>query len=429
MLVARNAGWLLADRVSRVGVALITGLLVARYLGPQQFGIFSYVTAFAGLFGVLATLGLTDIVVRVLVEEPEATDETLGTVFTLRFLAATLAFSVATVAVFLLRPGDATAHYLVPVAAVGMLFQSSDIIDFWFQSKLQSKLTVYATLVPFFVVSAAKVGLVVVHAPLASFVWTTLAEQVMACLGMFVVYQRQGLSVSGWRFSLNRARRLLSQSWPLILAGVAITVYMRIDIIMIGQLSGERATGLYSAATRISEVWYFLPTVIVSSAFPVLVEVKKRSEAEYYQKLESIFHVLMALGLAIALPMTVLSGPLVGILYGPSYAEAGTILAIHIWAALFVFLGVGQGPWNILEGLTRLVLLRTFAGAAVNVALNFVLIPRFAGVGAAIATVIGYGTSAFLLNASDRRTRGVFRSQLRSLILLDYWQKWVPSSV
>jgi len=423
MRIARNAGWLLTDRVSRVGVGLFTGLLVARYLGPQQFGVFSYVTAFAALFAVFATLGLTDLVVRVLVQEPEDRDETLGTVFTLRFLAASLALSIATVSVFLLRPHDATAHYLVPVAAAGMLFQSADTIDFWFQSKLQSKFTVYAKLVPFFVASAAKIGLVVVHAPLPAFVWASLAEQSMAAVGMFVVYKSRRLSIRNWSFSLQRAQRLLAQSWPLILTGVAITVYMRIDIIMIGQFSGARSTGLYSAATRISEVWYFLPTVIVTSAFPVIVEVKRRSEAEYYEKLESMFHFLMALGLAIAVPMTVLSGPLVALLYGGRYVQAGTILAIHIWTSLFVFLGVGQGPWTITEGLTRLILFRTSAGALVNVGLNVFLIPLYGGIGAATATVIAQSFAAFFLNAFDKRTRRIFFCQLRALFLFNYWHR------
>jgi PST family polysaccharide transporter len=125
---------------------------------------------------------------------------------------------------------------------------------------------------------------------------------------------------------------------------------------------------------------------------------------------------MSAIALGIAIPMTFVSGYVTRTLYGSQYEGASPILAVHIWAALFVFLGVAQGPWNINEGLTRLALVRTVIGAASNIILNILLIPRYGPIGAAIATMISYALAAVILNAFSRSTQELFKMQLRSMI-------------
>jgi PST family polysaccharide transporter len=114
--------------------------------------------------------------------------------------------------------------------------------------------------------------------------------------------------------------------------------------------------------------------------------------------------------------MTFVSGIVIQTLYTADYAGAGPILAVHIWAALFVFLGVAQSPWDVTEGLTRLALVRTVIGALVNVGMNLVLLPLWAGMGAAIATVVAYAFSACLMNALHPRTRRILGLQARALM-------------
>jgi len=195
---------------------------------------------------------------------------------------------------------------------------------------------------------------------------------------------------------------------------------MKIDQVMLKRMLGADAVGVYSAATRLSEVWYFIPTTIVSSVFPSIVESRHANPETYYRRLCGLFSLMSLLALAIAVPMTVLSRPLVLLLFGTRFEAAGTILAVHIWAALFVFWGVAQEPWNIAEGLQRLTLYRTIAGAILNVGLNLLLIPNYGGMGAALATVTAYGVAAWLGNVLDRRTRVMFFLQAKSILFPKY---------
>lgn len=414
--VIGNTGWLMADKVIRLGVGLVVSIAVLRFLGPDRFGMFSYAFAFSALFSIFATLGLDGIIVQELVRTPEMGDEILGTAFVLKLGGGAFAFAAAVVAILLLRPADATAHLLVMIAAAGTVFQSFDVIDYWFQARVESVFTVYARMFAFLLVSAFRVVLIVKHAPLSAFAWAASLELILGAVGLVMVYRYSGRHVLAWRTNTARIRKLLSDGWPLALGGVAVMIYMKIDQVMLGQMLDSSAVGIYSAATRISEVWYFIPMAIVVSVSPSLIEAKKVNDALYYQRLSNLFRLMSALALAIAIPMTFLSGTVASLLYGNRYDGVGPVLAVHIWAALFVFLGVAQSTWNIVEGLTRLALIRTSLGAVANILLNLLWIPRYGAMGAAIATTVSYALSAVVFNAFSARTRRVFKLQMMSII-------------
>src|SRR5204863_6124507 len=181
------------------------------------------------------------------------------------------------------------------------------------------------------------------------------------------------------------------------------------------QMASKHDVGIYAAAVRLSALWYFIPVTIVSSVFPSIVRAREVDQQVYMQRILRLFSLMAAIALTIAVPLTFLASPLVTFAFGAPYTAAGPVLSVHIWSSLFVFWGVAQGPWFIAEGLIRLSLLRTAAGAAANVLLNLVLIPRYQSMGAAIATVVAYGLAGVVANAFSSKTRGIFVLQMRSL--------------
>lgn len=418
--IVANTGWLFADKVIRMGVGLFVGVWVARYLGPSRFGLLNYTGAFVALFSVFATLGLDGIVVREIVRDRSSREEILGTAFFMKLSGgvATLVFSLAGISI--LRPADHLALWLVAITAFGTVFQAVDVVDLWFQSQVASKYTVYARNGAFLLIALVKVVLILNGAPLIAFALAGVGEIALAAAGLAVAYRSHGNRLKEWRGSLACGKRLLRDSWPLIIGGLSVMVYMKIDQVMLGGMLGDAEVGIYTAATRISEIWYVIPTVIVSSVFPAVIEAKGRDEGLYYRRLQRLFSLMTGLALLIAVPMTFLSTQMVTLLFGKNYALSGPILAVHIWASLFVFLGVAQGPWDLTENLTRLSLFRTVVGAIMNILLNLILIPRFSAIGAAVATIISQAFSTVILNALIGRTRPIFLCQLRSVLFLKY---------
>jgi len=209
--------------------------------------------------------------------------------------------------------------------------------------------------------------------------------------------------------------QLLKESWPLLLSGLAITFYMRIDQVMLGEMLGEHDVGIYSAALRLSEVWYVIPMVIVSSVMPSFTEARAHSEELYYQRLQKLFTYLVRIAYLVAIPMTIIATPLITLLFGTQYSSAGPVLAVHIWAALFVFLGVARRIYSINEGLNIPVMFGTISGALINVLLNIILIPRYGALGAAIATIFSYGFSDVVFYQFIPSYRKIYKMMLSAL--------------
>ena len=418
--ILANISWLFADRILRMGFGMIVGVWIARYLGVQQFGILNYATAFVSIFNPLATLGLDAVVVRRLVADPTQQQSILGTSFGMRFIAGWLTWWIAILVVYLLRPNDSTMIITVMILGSASIFQSLDTIDLWFQSQVQSKYSVLAKNSAFIIVTLLRVGLIAIHAPLVAFIVAILMEALFGAIGLLIVYKNQGHLIRLWQWSLSLAKDLLRESFPLILSGLTIMIYMRIDQIMLGQMIGDKAVGIYSAATRISEVWYFIPMTISSSVMPSIFQAKEIGEELYYQRIVKLNRVLTWLAFVVAIVMTFVSKPLIVMLFGASYLESGSILAVHIWASIFVFTGVATSGWFVAENLTHLSLYRTLSGAIINILLNIFLIPSYGGIGAAVATVIAQSVASFISNAVNPKTRKLFKVQIESLLPVNF---------
>ncbi|MBW4454132.1 MAG: flippase [Nostoc indistinguendum CM1-VF10] len=416
--IITNTGWLFADRILRMGASLVVGVWVARYLGVQQYGLFNYALAFVSLFSPIFTLGLDDVVVRHIVRQSSNKEEILGTTFWLKLLGGIASVLLAISTMLFLGERETLKIWLVAILAIAGIFRAADTIELWFQSQVQSKYTVIAKNSAFLVNSAIKIILILTKAPLLAFAWVTLAEFAMSAIGLLIVYQVKGSSLWLWRWSFSAVKTLMKESLPLMFSGFAILIFMKIDQVMLGQMIGDSEVGVYSAAARVSEIWYFIPGAIVSSVAPSIYIVKEKSESLYYQRIGQLLSLMTCISLAIALPMTFLSDRIILIMFGSGYAEAGAILAVHIWTSLFVFMGLATSPWFIAEGLNHVSLGKTLFGAILNVILNLLLIPKYAGLGAEIATIISQAAATFLCNAFDSRTQKIFKIQVRSHLLI-----------
>jgi PST family polysaccharide transporter len=413
-------GWLMVDRVVRMGMGLFVGVWVARYLGPEQFGSLNFAISFVALFGSITSLGMEAIIMREILHKAEDANEILGTAVALRSGAGLLCVGIAIGAVRLIQSHDRQAILLVSILSLTLIFQAFDTIDVFFQSQVRSKISVWAKNGAFLIFAVVRVALICAKAHLWVFAAAMIGETACGAAGLFLGYEWSGYRVSSWRPSKKRAVLLLQQSWPVIFTGMAIMVYMRLDMVMLKTMKGDFAVGLYAAATRVSEVWYFIPQAIVSSVSPAIMRVKDNPQL-LNARLSRLFSLMTLSACVIGSVVALASHFVIRILYSNSYIGAGPVLAVHIWASVFVFLGVAQYPWDISRNLVKLGMYRTVLGAVINVAMNLYLIPRYSAMGAAIATVVSYAVSGVFANVLSARTRPIFYMQMRSFIPGKFW--------
>jgi PST family polysaccharide transporter len=422
--IADNVIWLLAERILRMVLGVLVGVWMARYLQPEQFGLYNYAIAFIALFSAVSTLGLDQIVIRNLIHHPESREKILGTTFALKLFGGGIAFLIAVSMIRVIRPNNPLTQILVSIIALSLIVQSLDVIDFWFQSQVRSKYTAIARNTALILSSIGKVILIQQKAPLLPFALLYSGELALTALGFVLAYHSTGLSIVRWHYSLKYAIALVKESWSLFLSAFVIMIYMRTDQIMLGQMVGDQAVGIYSAAVRVSELWYFVPGAIFGSIYPAIVDAKQIGEAIYYQRLRKSFNLAVMISSGFALVISLLSQSLIDVLFGSAYAEAGAILIVHVWAGVFVTLGMVRSQWTTIEGLMQFAFITTAIGAVINIVLNFLLIPHYSGMGAAIATLIAQLFASYLGGAFFSKTRKIFLIQTQALFMPNVTLLW-----
>lgn len=413
-----NTSWLMAEKIFRSVVNLVVGVWVARYLGPERFGLLSYAMSFVFLFSAIATLGLDGIVVRDLVNAPHKRDVLIGTAFWLKVFGALGALVLISVSIQF-TSNDHLTNLLIFIIAGGLLFQSFNVIDFYFQSKVLSKYVVFAQFLQAIISSLIKLTLIFLKAPLLWFVFVLLLDSLVLASGLITMYLKQRLSFSAWRFNYDIARQVLKSSFPLILSGIAISIYMKIDQVMIKEMLDTNAVGNYAAAVRLCEVWYFIPMVITSSLFPAIINAKKTDEKLYYDRLQKLYALMVWMAIGIALPMTFLSDWVVNLLYGGQYNQTGSVLKIYIWALVPIAFGIILGKFYVIENLHIDNLTRSAIGAFLNILLNYLFIEKYGIQGVAFASLASYIYISLVHSAIRKHSRKIFKCMIKSLYILN----------
>lgn len=391
-----NTSWLFFERILRIVVTFVVAVFVVRYLGPKDFGLYSYTISFAWLFAAISTLGLESISTRELIKYPDKRDEINGTVFILR-LAGSVACIILTAIVLLLIGESASTTILILIFSGSFIFQSFSTIEYYFRGIVKAKYNAYALSASVIFSSLLKILFIFLKAPLIYFIVAASLEYLVLAIGLVVVYKYNNLSVFNWKYSKEIAISLLKDSWPLALSGVVVMIYMRIDQVMIKNMMNEEAVGYYSAAVRLCEAWYFIPVTLCNAIFPAIVNAKNVSEKFYHNRMQKLYDLLSWLAIGIAVPVTIFSDQIIQILFGSDFASAAPVLTIYIWAGIAVFLNVASSQYLINENFTKLTFLRTSIGMIVNVVLNIILIPVYGIIGSAIATLISYTIVTFIL--------------------------------
>ena len=288
------------------------------------------------------------------------------------------------------------AKGLVAIIGSMMLFDASKVVVYWFESQVLSKYTVWPQNSSFLVFAAIKIGLILNNAPLIAFAWATMAEAMVVAILLGVMLEVRGPRLHHLSFTLGRAKSLLKDSWPLLLSSIAIVIYMRIDQIMLGQMVGDKAVGIYSAAVRVSEVWYFIPMMIVASVFPRLTEYHAKDKITYELILQKFFRLLNIITVSFGILIFLISEITIVVLFGEDYLESINVLKILGWIGFFVGIGLVRSKYLILEGFQVYQAVFLVAGASVNIMLNFFWIPLYEEIGAAWATFVAYFFIVFI---------------------------------
>lgn len=392
--VAQNAGWIMGEKIIHMLISLVISLITARYLGPSNYGLINYAAAYTAFFTSICTLGINSIIVKKFIENPKCEGEIIGTTLVLRAISSL--FSAITIIgiSLVVDAGETTTQLVVALSSISIIFKIFETFNYWFQARLQSKVTAVATLIAYVVTSVYKIVLLIKKSSVIYFAFATSVDYICLAIILFFCYKHYG----GRKLvcSKQRALSLLKESYHFILTGLMVAIYGQTDKIMIKHMIGDAELGYYSTATSICNMWCFVLGAIIDSMYPPIMEAYKKDIADFEKKNKWLYSFIFYISAVVSLIFTVFGGAIVEMLYGQEYLSAVVPLRVITWYTAFSYLGVARDAWVVCMNRQKYLKYIYFSAAISNVILNLIFIPMWGATGAAVASLIAQIITTFI---------------------------------
>lgn len=385
----RNTGWMFLGRVFTLGVSFFVGAYIARYLGPSNYGLMNYAISFVGIFGFLASFGIDGIVSREIIKRDEDKDKLIGTAFFIKITGSILTI-ISVILIAALTTNDKFTLLLISLFSLSYIPQSFNIIETYFQSLVLSKNVVRAQIFATIISTTLKLCVVWLNKGIFWILFIYVVEASIIAIFLLISFKYLGNHFKSWKFDRVAAHNLLKDSWPLMISSLAISLYMKIDQVMIKNMLGDDQAGLYSVVVKLSEIWYFIPIMITSSVFPAIVKSMQAGLDIFERRIKKLYSFMFWTSSILSAATFLFGGVIIKIFFGIDYIGSILPLQIYIWSSISVFIGVVIGNYLLVENLNHIALFNTILGAIINITLNLMLIPKYGISGAAIATVVSY---------------------------------------
>ena len=397
----------MGDYIFSLTASLIVGIAVARYLGPEMYGIIAFATAVYTLLVIIVSLGIDDIIMKDMLQHEERQGSIQGSALFVKSAAAFLVYGIIFIYFLINYSGEKLYSVLIITGAV--LFQPLSVFSCIFLINAQAKYTSIARMISYTLSSLLKIILIIFKAPVTYFAFAVFIDYAVLYLTVILMYKYKKYTVSGWYMDISYIKYILKSAVPLFAAVLFYTFYQKITVIIISSMYSDYASGIYSAAARLTEIWYLVPAVLMTAFYPAVVKAKQISEEEYNKRIKTLFYVTTIPFILMAFFAALLSPFIIKILYG--------VLALTIWSVPFISFYVISSKCFILENKVKHLLLRSALSFILIIILNYVLGSIYYLEGFSLALLISSFISFFLADLFFKDTRELFFIKLLSIFL------------
>lgn len=392
--VFNNAKWIVICKVLQSLLQLVVGMLCARYLGPSNYGLINYAASIVAFAMPIMRLGFDATLVHELVENPQKEGEILGTSLVMNMLSSLVCIGGVTAFSAVANAGERVTVIVCLLYSLSVFFAAAEMIQYWYQYKLQSKYSSIVMLVSYVAVAAYRIYILVAEKSVYWFAVTHSVEFGFVALLLVFLYIKKGGKFS---FSLDTAKKMFSKSKHYILASLMVVVFQSTDHIMITNIVSEEENGFYTAAITSAAVVQFVYTAIIDSFRPVILSAKKEGNKEYGKLVSMLYSIITYLSIAQCIVFTVFAELIIFILYGEDYTASVSVLRILIWFIVFSYMGTVRNVWILAEQKQKYLWIINLTGALFNVILNAFMIPYWGAWGAAFASFLTQLFTNFVL--------------------------------
>lgn len=413
-LILSNSFWLLLEKLVLMGGSLLLSVFIARYLGPEVFGRYNYLLSFCALFVPVFALGLTNILLREFAAQPQRIGDILKTSLSARLLSGVVVCSLS-IGCFFAVFSESWKVQLLSLLLLVNISNAFEVFERWFQHRSMNKQLVIWRVCNFTLFALVKLWVVFIYQQLFALVLVVACELLMKNLGYGLLYRHYSRFEPQGRVDKALFLSLFSQSKYLIFSAVASIVYLKIDVLMLEAMTSDKEVGIYSVAAKLSEIWYVLPSVILTAMFPKMLEIAQNNPSRYQALLQRGFDYLFIGALLLSVAIYFMARWLILLLFGSEYSDSVVVLQLHVFASMFIYMRLLLSQWLVAERLAQISLLSQLCGATSNVLLNVWLIPLYGALGAAVATVVSYAIAGYFCLFLSARTRPIAFMMTKSI--------------
>lgn len=382
----KNAIWIIGGRVVQMLISFFVGILTARYLGPGNYGILNYAGAYVAFFTAFCTLGINSVILKDFVDHPDEQGQAIGTTLILRALSSVLSSIMIIGIVMAIDTGESLTIMVTALCSVALVFQVADTLNYWFQSRYQSKVSSVATLIAYIVTSSYRIYLLIMQKDIRWFAFATSVDCICVAVILFWVYKKEnGPRLS---FSFYKAKELLGASYNYILASMMVAIYGQTDKMMLKQMLDETSVGYYSLASTINNMWVFFLAAIIDSLYPTIIRYANENRILFEKKNRQLYAIVIYISIFVAVGFMLFGEVIIKILYGETYIPASMPLKIVCWYTVFSYLGMARNAWIVSTNNQKYLKYICGGAAVANVLLNLLLIPVWGASGAALASLV-----------------------------------------
>lgn len=415
--VVRNASWLVGGKLVNMVLAFFIGLLTARYLGPNNYGLINYATAYVTFFASLCTLGINSVIVKEFIDFPDEEGETIGTTLVLRSISSMASALMICGFSLIIDRKEPLTIIVVALCSLSLVFQVFDTFNYWFQAHLQSKCSAIAITVSYIVLSIYRLILLLLGCSVEWFAFASSVDYIAIAVALLLFYKSKGGPKMS--FSFNKAKRLLSNGCHFILSGLMVSIYGSTDKLMIKQLLDESSVGYYSTALGLCNIWTFVLAAIIDSMYPVIMEERNRNYNNYLKRNRQLYAIVFYLSFIVSLIFSIFGSFFINLLYGKAYLPAAYPLRIITWYVAFSYLGVARNAWIVSENKQKYLVIIYIGAAVINIVLNAILIPLIGTIGAAIASLITQISTVVCIPFFIKELRTNAKMMIQAIFLKD----------
>jgi O-antigen/teichoic acid export membrane protein len=415
IIIVKNVYWAVLGKIINILSGLFVGIMVARYLGPSKYGIMNYVLSYVTIFSVISVFGLDNIEIKELSKKDVIIEEVLGTSFIIRVIFSVLAIVVIYLITISIEKNDYIVKYVI-IYSFSILFGVFNNIRNYFTSIVLNEYIVKVEIVRTVMGSFIKLLLLLLKAPLELFLFSFVFDFILIASGYIYSYRKKVGSILKWKYKNVIAKKLINESLPLLWSSLAVIIYQQIDQVMLKFLLDNKSVGYFATASKITDLFFFIPIISAQTITPLLIKAKERDIHLYYNKRQEFVDVILWSSILISIFVSFISYWLVRYTFGIEYIQAGFVLRILIWKSVGMALAATSGQLMIIEGIHKYAVIRNVVGCFVSIIMNYLLIPSFGIIGSAYVGVLSVMFAGFLSNIMIPAYYNIMKIQIKSIV-------------